>query len=44
MVQILMLKQSIKHPLSMQGYAAPVSGNHDVANAMLQLQYNNVNF
>ena len=33
-----------KDPLSMQGYAAPVSGNHDVANAMLQLQYNNVNF
>ena len=28
----------------MQGYAAPVMGNHDVANAMVQMQYNILNF
>ncbi|ARU48602.1 flagellar hook-associated protein FlgK [Sulfurospirillum diekertiae] len=27
-----------------QGYGAPISGNQDVANAMLQLQYNKINF
>lgn len=33
-----------KNPLLMQAYAAPVVGNHDVANAMVQLQYNSLNF
>lgn len=33
-----------KNPSSLQAYGAPVDGNHDVANAMLQLQYNSLNF
>jgi len=33
-----------KNPLSMQAYGAPIVGNHDVANAMVQLQYNSLNF
>jgi len=33
-----------KNPLLIQAYGAPVVGNHDVANAMLQLQYNSLNF
>lgn len=33
-----------KDPTSIQGYGAPISGNRDVANAMLQLQYDNLNF
>jgi len=33
-----------KNPSIVQGYKAPVDGNNDVANAMVQLQYNNVNF
>ncbi len=33
-----------QNPSSMQGYAAPVMGNHDVANAMVQMQYNILNF
>lgn len=33
-----------KDPLSMQAYGAPIVGNHDVANAMVQLQYNSLNF
>ena len=33
-----------KNPLILQGYGAPVDGNHDVANSMLQLQYNSLNF
>lgn len=31
-------------PSLMQGYAAPVSGNNDVANAMVQMQYDKLNF
>ena len=33
-----------KDPSSLQAYGAPVVGNHDVANAMLQMQYNSLNF
>lgn len=33
-----------KNPLLMQAYGAPVVGNHDVANSMMQLQYNKLNF
>ncbi|WP_333803986.1 flagellar hook-associated protein FlgK [Sulfurospirillum sp.] len=33
-----------KNPLAMQAYGAPIVGNHDVANAMVQLQYNSLNF
>ena len=33
-----------KDPLAMQAYGAPIVGNHDVANAMVQLQYNSLNF
>ncbi|WP_263832740.1 flagellar hook-associated protein FlgK [Sulfurospirillum oryzae] len=33
-----------KNPSLMQAYGAPVVGNHDVANSMLQLQYNTLNF
>jgi len=31
-------------PSKMQGYKAPVSGNNDVANSMIQLQYNKLDF
>jgi len=33
-----------KDPSSMEGFGAPVSGNNDVANSMLQLQYNTLSF
>lgn len=33
-----------KDPSSLQAYDAPVSGNNKVANAMVQLQYNSLNF
>ncbi|WP_331773971.1 flagellar hook-associated protein FlgK [Sulfurospirillum sp. 1612] len=33
-----------ENPASVQGYKAPIDGNNDVANAMVQLQYDNVNF
>jgi len=33
-----------KNPALLQAYGAPVDGNHDVANAMLQMQYNSLNF
>jgi len=33
-----------KNPSLIQGYGAPISGNRDVANSMLQLQYDSVNF
>lgn len=33
-----------KDPTLIQGSGAPISGNRDVANAMLQLQYNSLNF
>lgn len=33
-----------KDPSSMQGYSAPVTGNNTVANAMVQLQYDTLNF
>lgn len=33
-----------KDPSSMQGYSAPVSGNNTVANAMVQMQYEKLNF
>ena len=33
-----------KDPLLMQAYSAPVVGNHDVANSMMQMQYNSLNF
>ncbi len=31
-------------PSKMQGYKAPISGNNDVANDMIQLQYNKLDF
>lgn len=31
-------------PTSMEGSSAPISGNNDVANAMVQLQYDTLNF
>lgn len=33
-----------KDPSSMQGYSAPITGNNTVANAMVQLQYDTLNF
>lgn len=33
-----------KDPSSMQGYGAPISGNNTVANAMVQMQYEKLNF
>lgn len=33
-----------KDPSSMQGYSAPISGNNTVANAMVQMQYEKLNF
>lgn len=33
-----------KDPSLMQGYSAPIDGNNKVANAMVQLQYNTLNF
>lgn len=33
-----------KDPSKMQGYAAPIAGNNQVANAMVQLQYEKVSF
>lgn len=33
-----------KDPSSMQGYSAPVVGNNNVANAMVQMQYSNFTF
>jgi len=33
-----------KDPSSMEGFAAPISGNNDVANSMLQLQYDTLSF
>ena len=34
----------LKDPSLMQGYQAPVEGNNDVANDMVQLQYNDIDF
>ncbi len=34
----------IKDSTLVQGYKAPISGNNDIANDMVQLQYNDVNF
>jgi len=33
-----------KDPSSMNGYSAPITGNNSVANSMLQLQYDTLNF
>jgi len=33
-----------KDPSSMNGYSAPITGNNGVANSMLQLQYDTLNF
>lgn len=33
-----------KDPTTIKAYKAPVTGNHDVANAMVQLQYDDVTF
>ena len=33
-----------KDPSLMQGYSAPIAGNHDVAKAMVQMQYDKLNF
>ncbi len=34
----------LRNPDTMQGYQAPISGNNDVANDMVQLQYDDVDF
>ena len=34
----------LKNPSLMQGYKAPIAGNNDVANDMVQLQYNDIDF
>ncbi len=34
----------IRDPSALQGYKAPVEGNNDVANDMVQLQYDDLNF
>jgi len=34
----------LRNPATMQGYQAPVAGNNDVANDMVQLQYDDVDF
>lgn len=33
-----------ENPSALQGYGAPIAGNHSVANSMLQLQYTSLNF
>lgn len=33
-----------KDPTLMQGYSAPIEGNNEVANSMVQMQYNKLNF
>ncbi len=39
------VKSELKNdPSKMQGYKAPISGNNDVANDMIQLQYNKLDF
>ncbi|MDX1809887.1 MAG: flagellar hook-associated protein FlgK [Sulfurospirillaceae bacterium] len=34
----------VQHPTKIQAYKAPISGNNDVANSMVQLQYDSLNF